>query len=30
MLVTGIGWLAYYKGTEGNILGFMQEDKNAG
>jgi uncharacterized protein len=27
MPVPGIGWLAYIKDTEGNILGMMQMDK---
>jgi uncharacterized protein len=27
--VKDIGWLAYCKDTEGNILGMMQEDKSA-
>ena len=26
MAVPGVGWLAYGKDTEGNILGFMQAD----
>jgi predicted enzyme related to lactoylglutathione lyase len=26
MAVRGVGWLAYGKDTEGNILGFMQAD----
>jgi predicted enzyme related to lactoylglutathione lyase len=26
MAVLGVGWLAYGKDTEGNILGFMQAD----
>ena len=26
MAVPGVGWLAYVKDTEGNILGFMQAD----
>ena len=25
----GIGWLAYVKDSEGNILGMMQSDTNA-
>jgi predicted enzyme related to lactoylglutathione lyase len=29
MAVPGIGWLAYVKDTEGNILGLMQMDKAA-
>ena len=29
MAVSGIGWLAYIKDTEGNILGMMQADPNA-
>jgi predicted enzyme related to lactoylglutathione lyase len=27
MPVPGVGWLAYVKDTEGNILGMMQMDK---
>ena len=29
MAVPGIGWLAYVKDTEGNILGVMQADSAA-
>lgn len=29
MPVPGVGWLAYIKDTEGNILGLMQPDKEA-
>jgi predicted enzyme related to lactoylglutathione lyase len=29
MPVPGIGWLAYVKDTEGNILGMMQNDPQA-
>jgi predicted enzyme related to lactoylglutathione lyase len=29
MAVPGVGWLAYYKDTEGNIFGTMQSDHNA-
>jgi predicted enzyme related to lactoylglutathione lyase len=29
MAVPGVGWLAYYKDTEGNIFGMMQEDSSA-
>jgi len=29
MAVPGVGWLAYVKDTEGNILGMMQMDRNA-
>jgi hypothetical protein len=29
MPIPGIGWLAYVKDTEGNILGLMQSDPNA-
>jgi len=29
MAVPGVGWLAYVKDNEGNILGMMQEDKEA-
>ena len=28
--IQGIGWLAYIKDTEGNILGLMQSDPKAG
>ena len=27
--VPGIGWLAYVKDTEGNLLGMMQSDEGA-
>jgi predicted enzyme related to lactoylglutathione lyase len=30
MPVPGVGWLAYYKDTEGNIFGVMQDDRQAG
>lgn len=30
MPVPGIGWLAYVKDTDGNILGLMQSDTSAG
>lgn len=30
MPIQGIGWLAYVKDTEGNILGMMQNDPKAG
>lgn len=30
MPITGVGWLAYCKDTEGNIFGIMQDDKTAG
>ena len=30
MPVPGIGWLAYFKDSEDNFFGLMQEDKNAG
>ena len=30
MPIPGMGWLAYCKDTEGNILGMMQNDPNAG
>ena len=30
MAVPGIGWLAYVKDTEGNMLGLMQSDPSAG
>jgi len=29
MPIPGVGWLAYIKDTEGNILGMMQPDSNA-
>jgi uncharacterized protein len=29
MAIKDIGWLAYFKDTEGNIFGMMQEDKSA-
>jgi predicted enzyme related to lactoylglutathione lyase len=29
MPISGIGWLAYCKDTEGNILGLMQNDPTA-
>lgn len=29
MPIPGMGWLAYYKDTEGNIFGMMQSDPNA-
>jgi predicted enzyme related to lactoylglutathione lyase len=29
MPIPGLGWLAYYKDTEGNIFGMMQPDPNA-
>jgi hypothetical protein len=29
MAVPGIGWLAYFKDTEGNIFGVMQDDPSA-
>lgn len=28
--IPGVGWLAYYKDTEGNIWGAMQDDPKAG
>lgn len=30
MAIPGVGWLAYVKDTEGNILGLMQSDASAG
>ena len=30
MPIKGVGWLAYFKDTEGNIVGIMHDDKNAG
>ena len=30
MAIPGIGWLAYVKDCEGNILGMMQNDRSAG
>jgi uncharacterized protein len=29
MPIPGVGWLAYIKDTEGNILGMMQPDPSA-
>jgi hypothetical protein len=29
MAVPGVGWLAYFKDTEGNIFGIMQSDDSA-
>lgn len=29
MAVPGVGWLAYYKDTEGNVFGVMQSDPSA-
>lgn len=29
MAIPGVGWLAYVKDTEGNILGLMQDDRAA-
>jgi uncharacterized protein len=29
MAIPGVGYCAYYKDTEGNIFGAMQEDRNA-
>jgi uncharacterized protein len=29
MPVPGVGWLAYFKDTEGNIFGMLQPDQNA-
>jgi uncharacterized protein len=29
MPIPGVGWLAYFKDTEGNIVGVMQPDANA-
>ena len=29
MPIPGMGWLAYYKDTEGNIFGMMESDPNA-
>jgi uncharacterized protein len=29
MAVPGIGWLAYFKDTEGNIFGMLQTDHSA-
>ena len=29
MAVPGVGWLAYFKDTEGNLFGVMQNDPNA-
>lgn len=30
MPIKGVGWLAYFNDTEGNIVGLMQDDKDAG
>jgi predicted enzyme related to lactoylglutathione lyase len=30
MPISGVGWLAYCKDTEGNIFGMMQSDASAG
>ena len=30
MSIKGVGWLAYIKDTEGNIVGLMQDDLSAG
>ncbi len=30
MPIPGVGWLAYFKDTEGNIFGLMQADETAG
>lgn len=27
--IHGIGWFAMFKDSEGNVLGIMQDDKNA-
>lgn len=29
MSIPGVGWLTYFKDTEGNIFGVMQEDRGA-
>jgi len=29
MAVPGVGWLAYFKDTEGNIFGILQSDRSA-
>jgi hypothetical protein len=29
MAIPGVGWLCYYKDTEGNIFGMMQNDSSA-
>lgn len=29
MPIPGVGWLAYFKDTEGNIVGLMQDDRSA-
>jgi predicted enzyme related to lactoylglutathione lyase len=29
MAIAGVGWLAYVKDTEGNVLGLMQADESA-
>jgi hypothetical protein len=30
MPIPGVGWLAYFKDTEGNVFGVMQADESAG
>ncbi len=30
MAISGVGWLAYVKDTEGNVLGLIQRDESAG
>ncbi len=29
MAVTGVGWLSYFKDTEGNVFGALQSDQSA-
>ncbi len=29
MAIPGVGWLAYFKDTEGNVFGVMEEDRSA-
>jgi hypothetical protein len=29
MAVPGVGWMAYFKDTEGNVWGIMEMDKSA-
>jgi predicted enzyme related to lactoylglutathione lyase len=30
MPIAGVGWLAYFTDTEGNMFGVMQSDETAG
>lgn len=29
MAVPGVGWLAYFRDTEGNVFGMMESDESA-